>query len=239
MPRLGVLVPIFLALAACREPLGPADVGGLDDDFAGEKVAEAWTLLRPETFEHRVAGGRLLMKPIRNTVWYKADQGPALVKLVTGNFRVSARVRARKASDGAAMVDSGFQFGGLIARDPASDAPSAKEAYVFNVVGYRGDSLCVETKTTKRDHSVVEAPPWPTADAELRICRLSEDFRLYKRPIDGGPWQHAITYARSDLPPTLQVGPIAYAYTDQFDLEASFEEVRFAAVSGVEDCTSD
>jgi hypothetical protein len=127
------------------------------------------------------------MRPTKNTVWYKKDQGPGLVKLVTGNFKVTSTVRARRASAPGEPVSNGYQFAGLIARDPASAKPDAKESYVFNVVGYRGDYLSVETKTTKRDHSDVEGPAWPSADAELRICRKDDVFRVYKRPSSATP----------------------------------------------------
>ncbi len=246
---------VIAGAAACSQPLAPAEVTGLDDDFSGKELSADWTVLNGDTFEHRLDGGRLHMRPTKNTVWYKKDQGPGLVKLVTGNFKVTSTVRARRASAPGEPVSNGYQFAGLIARDPASAKPDAKESYVFNVVGYRGDYLSVETKTTKRDHSDVEGPAWPSADAELRICRKDDVFRVYKRPIGdsfggarsaGGepsppdnPWELGHTYERGDLPPTLQVGPIAYAFTDQFDLDGSFEEVRFAPVTTLEDCTTD
>ncbi len=229
----------FVLISACSEPLAPAEVAGLDDDFSAKQLAADWTVLNGESFESRLEDGRLHMRPTKNTVWYKADQGPGLIKLVSGNFKVTSIVRARKASAPGEYVSNGFQFAGLIARDPASAQPNAKENYVFNVVGYRGDYLCVETKTTKRDYSDVEGPAWPTADAELRICRKDDVFRLYKRPIGEKVWELGQSYQRSDLPATLQVGPIAYAYTDEFDLDGSFEEVRFAPVNTLDDCTSD
>jgi hypothetical protein len=230
---------LVLVSAACSEPLAPAQVAGFDDDFSGKELSADWTILNGDSFEHRLEGGRLHMRPTKNTVWYKKDQGPGLVKLVTGNFKVSSIVRARKASAPSEYVSNGYQFAGLIARDPASAKPDAKENYVFNVVGYRGDYLSVETKTTKRDHSDVEGPAWPTADAELRICRINDVFRVYKRPIGEKTWELGFTYERGDLPATLQVGPIAYTFTDQYDLDGSFEEIRFAPVRTVEDCTTD
>jgi hypothetical protein len=231
----------FLAapLFGCSEPLPPADVGGLDDDFTGKEIDAAWLVLNGSTFERKQADGKLVLKPTRNTVWYKADQGPGLVKRVTGNFRVSTTARARKASDPSKAVDAGYQFAGIIARDPASDEGEAKESYVFNVVGYRGDYLSVETKTTKKDVSYVEGPEWNSGDAELRICRYNDELSVYKRPIGEKEWQLGIAYKRKDLPATLQVGPIAYAFTDKWDLEASFEEIRFAPVKSHEDCVTD
>jgi len=239
MARLLAIVLLASSSVACREPLAPAEVTSFDDDFTGKELSPDWAVLNGASFDRRLDGGRLFMKPTKNTVWYKADQGSGLVKLVKGNFKVSSTVRAHKASDPDKPVDVGYQFGGLIARDPASDAADAKESYVFNVVGYRGDYLSVETKTTERDHSEVQGPAWPSADAELRICRLDGTFRVYKRPIGDKSWELGFTYERSDLPATLQVGPIAYAFTDKFDLDARFDEVKFAPVRTVDDCTTD
>jgi hypothetical protein len=225
---------------ACRPAiaLDPADTTGLSDEFDGTGLADTWQVVNPDTAAIEVRDGALFMTPNRNVVWWLADQGPGVFREVTGNFRVSAAVQARKASDPSTHVDSGFQFAGLIARDPASDG-EAPENYVFNVVGYRGDYLCTETKTTENDLSQVEGPPWPNADAELRVCRVDDEFRIYRRPIGGDTWEHTITYSRRDLPATLQVGPIAYTYTDGWDLEARFEYVRIEPVNGEADCLTD
>jgi hypothetical protein len=234
-----LLLALAASLSACSEPLPPADVAGLDDDFSSKEIDTAWQVLNGSSFERSQRDGQLVLTPTQNTVWYKADQGPGLVKRVSGNFRVSTTVRARKASDPNKAVDAGFQFAGIIARDPASDEGEAKESYVFNVVGYRGDYLSVETKTTKKDVSYVEGPEWDSGDAELRICRYNGEVSVYKRPIGEKEWQLGIAYKRKDLPATLQVGPIAYAYTDKWDLQASFEEIRFAPVKTHEDCIAD
>jgi len=239
VPRLPSLFVVVLTISCRPDPLQPAEVTGYDDEFTGDALDASWKLVNESTCKISVADGQLHMQPTKNVVWYKADQGPLAYKLVSGNFKASAAVRARKASDPKQATNNGFQFGGIIARDPASDGASAKESYVFNVVGYRGDYLSVETKTTKKDHSDVEAPSWASGDAELRICRLNSEFFLYKREIGATKWDLAIQYDRPDLPKQLQVGPIAYSFTDEFDLRASFEWIRFAPVSTKEDCLTD
>ncbi len=225
---------------ACPADQGGGENGGSrlpqDDDFAGLKVDARWAVLNASTFDVRVSGGELWMTPNQNVVWYQKNQGPALVQLVSGNFRVSTRVLARKASDPQKAVDAGYQFGGIIARDPDSDSILWRESYVFTVVGFRGDYLSAETKTTKGGYSKVEGPPWSSGDAELRICRLGSAFHLYNRQLGNHDWKHAITYERPDLPETLQVGPIAYTMTDTPDLIAKFDAIRFASVASREDC---
>ncbi|MCQ3942988.1 MAG: hypothetical protein DPW22_07200 [Alphaproteobacteria bacterium] len=141
-------------------------------------------------------------------------------------------------------MDNGYQFSGIIARDPSSDGMLSRESYVFSVVGWRGDYMSAETKTTIGGVSTVDGPPWPNGDADLRICRVGASFRLYDRPYTGsrtatGAWNLAIQYDRPDLPRELQVGLIAYTYTDEFDLRAHFTHVSVEAVGSVDDCTRD
>lgn len=225
------------AASGCDRPpkLSPADTSGLDDEFDGHDVAGSWAVHDGEHFRREVKAGKLVVTPTSNTVWYKADDGPGLFKKVEGNFRVTARVQARSAADPSKPVGNGYQFAGLIARDPASTS-RGEESYVFNVVGYRKSYLSIETKTTKDDHSEVLGPEWDSGDADLRICRVNGRFLVLKRHVGDGDWELGTTYERNDLPPALQVGPIAYTYTDEWDLRASFDWVRFAPVTTEKDC---
>ncbi len=174
-------------------------------------------------------------------MWYQTDEGPALIKLVTGDFKVTTNVRARRASNPTAPPPREFQFAGLIARDAASH--TAPENYVFTVMGERGGWLTNETKTTVNGNSTVHGPNEgrSNADAELRLCRVGQVFRMYNRPPGGGAWKLESSYDRSGapLPATLEVGPIAYAYTNSPDLVGEFDYVRFKAVSSAADCTAD
>ena len=199
----------------------------------------SWTVLNAGQFTSTVGGGVLRMTPNTNCVWFHGDQGPALVKLVTGNFKVTTSVRARRASRPADPPPPEFQFAGLIARSPEGN----KENYVFSVMGERGGWLTNETKTTVDGSSDVHGPNEgrTNADAQLRICRIGQVFRLYNRPPSGGEWKLESTYDRAGapLPETVQVGPIAYTYTSSPDLVGEFDYVRFGAALDVADCTPD
>ena len=82
---------------------------------------------------------------------------------------------------------------------------------------------------------------------EIRVAvgmgRVDQVFRVYNRPPDGGVWKLESTYDRGSdgapLPQTLQVGPIAYTYTNSPDLVGEFDYVRFRPVAAVADCTTD
>ena len=229
---------VLLMMLACAPApaLEPAAVDGMSDGFDGDGIGSGWTLVGGEHFSHEVENGELVMTPHTNNVWWMEDQGPGFLRPISGNFHMSTRVYARKASAPDEAVDSGYQFAGIIARDPASAAPDAEENYVFSVVGWRGDYMSAETKTTEDDVSIVAGPDWTSGDAELRICRVNEAFHLYNRPIGETTWTHAITYERRDLPETLHVGPIAYTYTNAWDMRARFDYVSFAPVSTIDDC---
>ena len=213
----------------------------LDDEFEGNAVDSAWTALNTQMVASTVSGDVLRMTPNRNCVWFHADEGPGLIKLVTGDFKVTANVRARRASNPSMPAPGIYQFAGLIARDPAGS--TAHENYVFTVMGERGGWLTNETKNTIRSSSDVHGPNEGRkhADAELRICRIGQVFRLYNRPPAGGPWKLESTYDRkgAPLPETLEVGPIAYTYTNSPDLVGEFDYVRFGTVTTVADCTAD
>lgn len=115
---------------------------------------------------------------------------------------------------------------------------SAKENYVFIVVGDDVNDLSVETKTTTDSMSTYDGPSWGSADAELRLCRVGGDFYLTKRVVGTLVWAPPIHFARPDLPGTLEVGPNAYTLTAP-DLTVTFDEVVFAKVAGVADCDKD
>ncbi|NUO53181.1 MAG: hypothetical protein HOV80_30405 [Polyangiaceae bacterium] len=123
-----------------------------------------------------------------------------------------------------------------MARDPASDA--GQENYVFIVVGFDENDVSVETKSTTNDMSDYIGPTWPGTDAELRLCRVGASFHLYKRAIGGTTWEEAMVYDRPDLGASLQVGPNIYSLAAP-DLTVSFDEVTFARVASVADCTAD
>lgn len=221
------------------DPAGSGAGGAVSDTFEGTALGDDWTLLYDDTTTIEVRDGRLWMTPNEYTVWFHADHGPGVVQLVDGDFSITTTVRARSTRNPDRPVTSYFQFAGLIVRDPASDGADVPENYVFSVVGYRGDYLSAETKNTVNDLSMVDGPAWESGDAEIRICRVGASFRLFIRPVGGDTWQPAIAYDRPDLPDRLQAGAIAYTYTQDVDLEASFEEIVFAPVASAADCTAD
>lgn len=209
--------------------------GPRSDDFDGATLAPRWQIYRPEAVDLTVQGGALHLAPRPFALWFDRERGPLVYQPVDGDFRATARVRARRRAAPDEPPDQLVHLGGLMARDPVTPP----EDYVFIVVGRDIDDLSVETKTTVAGRSAYTGPPWPDSDAALRICRLGDTFRLYKRPIDGGEWILADTFDRPDLPATLQVGAIAYTNSAMPDLTVAFEEIVFAPAAAEADCTED
>lgn len=210
--------------------------GDLSDEFNGTSLNPSWNITRGELLDISVSGGELHLVANQYSVWFDYEAGAAVWKPVAGNFKATTSVKARKKSDPTQFVGPNYQFGGLLAYNPAS---TTNHNYVFVVVGDRGGYLSVETKSTRNNSSDVSGPEWPSGDAELRLCRVGSRFHLYKRAIGATSWTEAISYERTDLPATLNVGPFAYAYTSSPDLRASFARVLIEPISSLSGCTVD
>jgi hypothetical protein len=213
----------------------PAGEEQLSDGFDEATLSPAWKVWGAEQSRFEVRGGELHMTPTTNCVWWRKLTGPGLYKHVAGDFRVTTSVKVRSAKDPSQPPPLKFQFGGLVARDPGAK----EENWVFAVVGEREGYYALESKTTVDGKSKINAPDWgKMADAELRICRLGARMLLLARK-PGGTWETQGDHRRDDFPAVLEVGPIAYTYTDTPDLVASFDRVEFAPVSSEADCRAE
>ncbi|MCC7384040.1 MAG: hypothetical protein IT384_19515 [Deltaproteobacteria bacterium] len=198
------------------------DLTTLSDEFEGVTLAPRWTTFRGDVASVRVAGGALELEMTAGALWFQGGTSVMVYQEVTGDFSVEAPAHARRTSALDQPPSQVVHLGGLIARNPAS----ATENHVFITVGFDEVDLSVETKTTVDSVSTYVGPPWPSGDAELRLCRQGAAFRLYKRGIGAPTWQLAETYSRPDLPATLQVGAIAYALGTP-DFTVRFDALRF------------
>ena len=230
----GALALVAL-LGACSEgasPSGQPASAALDDEFEGDLAK--WQTLNPNDATIEVTNGHLRIEPAAHTLWYQARSSALLFQLVEGDFVVTTDAAAR----GLAMPDLPpqpmYRLGGVMARDPDGSA----ENYVFIVVGADADNASVETKSTTNDKSQYQGPVWPSAQADLRICRLGSSFRLLIRA-PGGAWAEQDRFDRPDLPEVLQVGPTAYANNDPADLQVTFDAIHFGPAQSDADCTSD
>jgi hypothetical protein len=200
------------------------DLTPLSDEFDQAGTLAQWNdLAKVEKFPSKAARldinttspGQLYIEPYTST-WFEDYRGVFLYKEVTGDYMVTARVRATgKSSD---TPTSTFSLAGLMSRAPRAITMDSwtphGENWLFIATGYGNggiDGPQFETKTTINSASTL----WLTrsrADwVNLRILRFGEVFlTLYQFP--GGPWTLSRCFDRPDLPRTLQVG--VHAYTD-------------------------
>jgi hypothetical protein len=205
------------------------------DDFEAAELAPAWNRWSPDEARVEVAQGELHITPTEHCVWWKRESGPGLYKHVEGDFRATSKVRVRSLKNPDQPPPAKFQFGGLIARDPGA----LEENWVFAVVGEREGYLALESKNTVDGKSKITAPDWGSqSDAEIRICRLGPRMLLLARK-PGGAWEPQGDHRREDFPPVLQVGPIAYAYTEQPDVRASFDRLEIVKIASEAECRAD
>jgi hypothetical protein len=197
------------------------------DTFDGTTLDASWTVFRPDLADIAIAEGSLSIAPRSGALWYQASQADLVYKLVTGNFKATTTVHARKASNRAQTPAQFADVGGIMARNPSG----ASENYILGVVGYAEmNQLAVEHKSTTNSKSVYgEVAFMP--DAEFRMCRVGSTFTIYYRHPGDTAWGPAFApFERPDLPATVQVGAIAYTGVAAPDFVAIFDNFSFEPV---------
>ena len=211
----------------------------LSDDFTGAGLDPSWKLFRDDALDIEVSAGALHLTPVVLQQWFNQMQGALVYKNASGNFKLTATVRSRRASDPSMPAVGTVEIGGLMARKSVPLGSGAQEDYVFVGVGSDGVGLVVETKSTNNGFSMYAGPAWSSGDAQLRVCRIGTQFWLYKRDVGATTWIEAASYSRPDMPATLQLAAMACANSSQPDLRASFDEIVFADAIDQADCTAD
>jgi hypothetical protein len=208
---------------AITPPVGD-DLTPLSDEFDNPATLAQWkNLATVEQFPSPAARldinttspGQLYIEPYTST-WFEDYRGVYLYKEVSGDYIVSARVRAT-GKTGDTPVSS-FSLTGLMSRAPRSITMQSwtphGENWLFIATGYgdgRIDGPQFETKTTTNSSSTLWLTRSEADRVNLRIVRIGEVFLMLYQ-FTGGPWTLSRCFDRPDLPQTLQVG--VHAYTD-------------------------
>jgi len=188
-----------------------------------------WTWFKSDLVDYSFSPAGLKIVVNQEAVWWRNKSATGLFNLVDGDFDIQVQALTRKKSDGDSYPDQDYQFGGVILRNPLSNAFMGVENYVFNVVGYRGSRLQVETKTTRNGYSDVVAKNWPSGDAYLKLERRGDRVVMLARELEGQEWLKINAVERSDLPETLEVGLIVYATSGgegRTDLAVKFRKLK-------------
>lgn len=205
----------------------------LSDDFEGDTLNSEWQQYGTAYYDLLFDGEQLTMdinnaNCSSNCPWYHSESAGFVYKNIVGDFELISVVHAEEASGANAGDDisNDTQLGGLMARNGNSDT----ENYVFNVVGSRFDNPSIETKSTTNNNSnPIHAFLVATTRSELRMVRSGSVFYMYSRIIGAPTWTLRSTFNRPDLPDTLQVGMIAYAFSSYpQDLAVQFDFIEFS-----------
>lgn len=203
--------------------------GGFESDLT--IIPQYWKWFKPELVDYKFTDKGLIVEPIEESVWWKNKSAASLYHHIKGDFDIQVKVLTRKASNQASYPDQDYQFGGIILRDPSANAVLGRENHVFNVVGYRGGGLQIETKNTTNGYSQVSGFDWSSGDADLRIHRTGNQFDMYARLPTSNEWVQVNSFERNDFPDTLEVGLIVYAYShgkNRYDLTVTFEHINIS-----------
>jgi len=235
---------------------GEPGTGGctLNDDFEDATLDPCWLTLNGSTTTPLIQiaqqGGALHLSANgnQNGVWYGGSTKSLVYQLTSApRFTLTTVAHPRKVTAPDALPTKDLHVGGIMVRNPASSGGST-ENYVFLMVGHSENNngmvhQGVEYKTTVNGCSNWDEPDWGAnfdePDAELRICRLGAEFRLYKRVPGDATWTAATppdgcdgnevsgeVLTRSDLPETVQVG-LAINFNAPSDLDVGFDSLQF------------
>ncbi len=223
----------------------------MSDEFETAAIDPAWQMFRGERWTVTSGSGAVTIRldqghggAADSSLWFNANQGSLMFKQVSGDFVASVALRVRRGApnDDQSPLPS-VRLGGLMARD--GTAPS--ENYVFVVTGFDVDDLSVETKDTRDGSSQFIGPDGTgSGDAELRLCRVGDQFRLYYRALGSDTWIPAAVsgggtgpIVRPDLPSSLQVGLNLYTNQATPDVQMTVDYFRLRRPTNLQDCAVD
>src|SRR5262245_3488939 len=173
---------------------------------------------------YAVARGVLTVVPAMSW-WVDDTHAFFLSKQVTGDFKVTVRIRATGRRG--ALPRANWSLTGLLVRAPGDDRMN--ENWIGWTVGQVNGHPSFERKTTAASRSVLKLIPARPGWMQLRVVRLGSAFVLLRRN-PGKPWVLQWTYSRNDLPETLEVGIDAQSgYASGLaDLVSRTDWIRFA-----------
>lgn len=214
------------AIAAAFLPLDH-----LGDDFSGGVLDGAWQILHPEILAQSVGQGSLRLQPLVGgdaVTWFNDAEGPLVYKNVTGDFTVTASVRAYDPANPTAPPPISYRLGGLMVRDPTSVPGNRNFAHVAVGGGTAQVPVCAEDKTTTASNSDFQLYPIASSQGELRITRAGSTISLYFRPDASAPWQLLRAHPHPEFPATLQVGMMVYSNSVAPSIAIEFDHIAFS-----------
>ncbi|HEX8876904.1 MAG TPA: hypothetical protein VF777_09160 [Phycisphaerales bacterium] len=212
-------------LALCGGTLAAAaNPACLSDEFDNPATHTNWTRIEQaeswpndplQTWNINTATpGSMTMIP-HTVTWYQNYRGPLVFKPVTGDFAITASVRAT-ARDGVSVPSAQFSLAGLMLRTPRAITPATwtpgGENYVFLSTGYgfaNPARFQYEVKTTIDGDSQLILSDAPGPETVLQLVKIGPHVICLRQPL-GGQWVVHARYRRDDMPATVQAGLVSY-----------------------------
>lgn len=201
----------------------------LSDELDGTALSGDWLPYRPDLWTTSVSNGALHIATTEggpSNTWFADGTGPAMHKLVTGDFVATARVRSYDTTQPTAAPPLSYNMAGLNLLDPAAVPGLRNWLHVAVGTGTAQVPVCVEDKNTIDSGSSLVLHPIAEPRGEVRITRSGAWVHLsYRAP--GGTWTLLRSHHRPDLPASVLVGPTAFSWTLPPRVGAAFDWVRF------------
>ncbi len=231
--------PFFAMLMLCIASSTAYAKPQFNDEFTDAASLADWQSLAatPDwtALEIKPQAAYLRLTPKALTGWYKDSQAPFLYKHLSGNFMLSTAVTVRNQDPAKPLPLAEYNSAGLLLRDASSQA-GQQNWVMLNVGAQEAGRLGTETKTTRRSVSQLSIQAADVARGELRICRYGYVFAMYRKLENESAWRKLREYYRADLPTTLQAGITVNGWTEQADVTADFDYVRYEPIKNLAIC---
>jgi hypothetical protein len=222
MLMLSAMIMMGLASSADAD-----DLSALSDEFEARAELGGWTVFHeafgwPNKIRHLDIGattpGALNLQPY-DSAWVRDLNAPFLYHTIRGDFDVRARVRVRGAES--AIPGGTWSLGGLFARVPNGLSAGTWQPrlenwhFITTGVGHARGETMTETKGTYNSYSSLKLRPFASGWIELRLVRVGVSLVAMARADGGSTWQVRDRWYRMEGNPSMQVGLVAYASSDE------------------------
>ncbi len=229
-----VIPPTFpeaRAFTSSTKTLPIDSIAVFDDSFDGTDLDSQWRVHNGHLGQFDVSGGELHITPTASglpNIWFHDREGPMIGRLISGDFTMISHVRATRNSNFNLPPSLSYKFGGIIIREPNTLSGGRNAMHAVLGAGVPGTPIAAEDKSTTLSVSNFVLHPIPSADGELRLTRSGDLISAYYRQSNTDPWQFLRAHNHPELPHTVEVGLMAYAFSGPPDIRVSFDWVQFS-----------
>jgi len=210
------------------------DVSVLSDDFLSPASLAEWQILDVATPAQSLIDNEQLRLTVPQGFWYMNNSAPLFYKELAGDFMITTHVSAVSNSDANAAPNQRHNSAGLMVRAPQSG--DGNQNYVMVDIGRQWDANGSLTRNTQSSFTDYQFQAGDIS-AQLRICRIGNQYRVLRRASANESWQELNRYQRDDMPNRVQVGLVINAWQSPSDMLALFEHATFATPASPQACS--